>query len=126
MSRRYTGFSAEVREIIHGRATDTHGLTYCERCGEVASDLQYHHRRPRGMGGTRRGDTNTAAAGLLYCGMCHLHVESYRDLALKRGQLVRQSKDPLATPVLYRGQWVLLDNDGHTYRIPEPAGGAVA
>lgn len=120
-----TGFSAETREIVTQRAT-TNGVKYCEKCGQYASDVQYHHRRPRAMGGSKRRDTNQASNCLLLCGMDHLFVEAHRDVAIAKGWLVRQSKDPLATPVLYRGEWVLLDNDGHTYRVPEPAGGAVA
>jgi hypothetical protein len=120
------GFSQQVREIVQQRATDIVGLTYCERCSTAASDLQYHHRRPRGMGGSKAADTNLASNCLLLCGMCHLYVESYRDVAFAKGWLVHAHHDPLATPVLYQNAWMLLDNDGHTYRIPNPATGGVA
>lgn len=119
------GFTVQTREIVQQRATEN-GLTRCERCGHAAQDLQYHHRRPRGMGGSKRAATNQASNCLLLCGECHLHVEAHRFAAIRYGHLVLQTKDPLATPVLCRGEWVLLDNDGHTYRIPTPAGGAVA
>lgn len=114
MSRRNTGFSDEVKAVIRARANDR-----CERCNDRTSDMQFHHRRPRGMGGTRRADTNTAAAGVLLCGTCHRTVEAHRSQALDDGWLVRQSQNPLEVPVLYRtGRLSLLDSDGFTYPIP--------
>lgn len=95
----------------------------CERCGYGASDVQLHHRRPRAAGGSRRGDTNTPSNAAWLCGACHRHVEAYRTSAYSDGWLVRQSHSPLATPVLRLGQWVLLDDDGWFYRIPDPVGG---
>lgn len=106
-----TGFPVVVREIVQQRAT-VDGVKRCEKCGEYASDLQYHHRRPRGMGGSKRVDTNVASACLLLCGMCHLWVESYRAEALNAGWLVRQTKVPQDTPVVYRGVPSLLDDLG--------------
>ncbi|WNM74624.1 HNH endonuclease [Mycobacterium Phage Radiance] len=115
MSRRFTGFPPEVKELIWERA---HGR--CERCNEYASDATAHHRRPRGLGGSRREDTNVASNGLWACGACHRWAESYRAQAFADGWLVRQTQSPIQIPVLYRGQWVLLDDDGNTYRIPNP------
>ena len=68
-------------------------------------------------------DTNVASNAGRICGQCHLIVESHRTQAFDDGWLVRQSKSPIETPVLYRGEWVLLDDDGYTYRIPAPVGG---
>lgn len=116
MTRRDTGFPLEVRELIRQRANET-----CERCGELHSDMQAHHRRPRGAGGSRKKDTNTASNGLWLCGACHRFVESYRSVAFEKGWLVRQSQSPLATPVMYRGQLSLLCNEGFVYRIPAGA-----
>ncbi|AXH69837.1 HNH endonuclease [Mycobacterium phage Krakatau] len=115
MSRRFTGFPPEVKELIWERA---HGR--CERCGEYASDATAHHRRPRGLGSSRREDTNLPSNAGWLCGACHRHVESYRAQAFAEGWLVRQSQSPITVPVLYRGNWVLLDDDGNTYRIPNP------
>lgn len=112
MSRR-TGFSDEVRQIVADRS-----LGACERCGEYASDGQLHHRRPRQHGGTRRPETNLASNALWLCLMCHTGVESYRAEAYDNGWLVRSQQDPVTTPVLYRGQLVLLDSDGFVYPIP--------
>jgi hypothetical protein len=119
-------FSSQVRTIVARRAMDALGLLCCERCCAAASDLQYHHRRPRGKGGSKASDTGTVSNCLLLCGACHLFVESYRTQALEFGWLVRQSKSPAEIPVFYQREWVLLDNDGHTYRIPIPTTGTVS
>lgn len=107
MSRRETGFAPMVRCLIYERSAGR-----CERCNDWASDCQIHHRRPRGMGGTRRPDTNTTSAGVLLCGSCHRIVESYRAQAYDDGWLVRQSQSPREVPVLRRGVRVLLDDEG--------------
>lgn len=39
-----------------------------------------------------------------------------------RGWLVRQAESPMATPVLYRGTWVRLGDEGNAYRITTPVG----
>jgi hypothetical protein len=112
-----TGFSDEVRQIVRDRAGGR-----CEMCGEATSDLQHHHRRWPGR--TRcRPDTNAASNCLLLCLMDHLRVESHRHAAHEYGLLLRSGQSPLAEPVLYRGQWMLLDDDGFTYRIPGPKAG---
>jgi 5-methylcytosine-specific restriction enzyme A len=125
MSRRNTGFTTEVRDLIRDRAAGN-----CERCGDLNNvrdhGAQVHHRRPRGMGGTKRDSTNGPSNGLHLCGMCHRVVENNREISLNLGQLVRQQQDPKTVPVLYRGQWVLLDDDGYTYEIPAPVGGVAS
>lgn len=62
MSRRDTGFPDEVKALVLMRSDGR-----CEACGERTGDLQYHHRRARGMGSTRRPDTNTASNCLTHC-----------------------------------------------------------
>jgi 5-methylcytosine-specific restriction protein A len=104
---RATGFSVVVKALIRDRADNR-----CEVCGEWYSDMQHHHRRPRGMGGTRRLDTNTPSGCLLLCGSCHRHVESHRSLAYDNGWLVPQGQTPTDIAVLRRGEWVLLDDRG--------------
>jgi 5-methylcytosine-specific restriction protein A len=128
--RRLTGFSPLVRYQIEERSN-----TFCERCGCLALNGQAHHRRPRGMGGSRNPETNQAANALWLCtagdapiggNACHEHVESNRAEALKYGWIVAQHRTPAEAPVLRRGFWVLLDNKGDYFPIPEPAGGRVA
>lgn len=116
---RHTGFPPEVRELIKARAGGR-----CEICGYTASDMEAHDRRARGVMGSLHRVADASSGGLWLCGECQRIAESYRSHALDRGWLVRQSKSPLATPVLYRGAWVLLDDEGNTYRIPTPAGRA--
>lgn len=102
-----TGFSSSVRAVIIERAQ-----WYCERCG-VNRGVEAHHRRARGMGGTRRTSTNQPSAGLWLCRHCHTYIESHRTEALHLGFLVRQNEEPIDVPVFYRETWVRLDNFGN-------------
>jgi 5-methylcytosine-specific restriction enzyme A len=108
MSR--TGFTAHAAEMILARSEGS-----CEVmsrvCVTTASDM--HHRRARGMGGTKRLDTNLAANGLAICRRCHMYVESERQWAINKGFLVRQDADPEYAPIHWRlSQWCLLKADG--------------
>lgn len=100
------GFSQRVVDQIDGRS-----MGWCEVCGEHRVQ-EHHHRRPRGMGGSRRDDTNRASNGLGLCSGCHRLVESYRNVAKILGWLVAQGAEPTQRPVIYRGQRALLDDDG--------------
>lgn len=84
----------------------------CELCDAMTSDMAIHHRRPRGLGGSSRPDTNAPSNGLLVCGEHHRQIESYRTMSYEMGWLVRQSYSPLTVPVFRRGLWVLLDDEG--------------
>ena len=111
-----TGFSKATKELVFLRASGR-----CERCGWIEEASQYHHRRPRGMGGSRAADTNTAANCLLLCHYCHTKVESERDKSLVLGLLVPQGKSPSQTPVWRLRQWVLLDDYGYSTPVEESA-----
>lgn len=113
-----TGFSPETRACITERATDVYGVVRFEVCGEPCSDFEHHHRRARGMGSTRRPETNGAANGLLCCGSDHRYIESHRTLAYDNGWLVKSSQSPTDTPVRRRGIWVLLRDDGSVLPAP--------
>lgn len=102
-----TGFSKPVRDIITRRANGA-----CERCGLAAPAYQIHHRRPRGIGGSKRHDTNQASNALFVCVACHCAIESDRSLSLENGWLVRQGQEPFLVPVFRRGEWVRLYDDG--------------
>lgn len=91
----------------------------CVRCGGpigFLGDYSIHHRRPRGMGGTKRPESNLPANLLTLCGSgttgCHGWVESHRIDAINAGFIVGQTIDPEAIPVeTWRGPaW--LSNDG--------------
>lgn len=73
----------------------------CERdaCGRAA---HAHHRRPRGMGGSREWATNSLANLLHVSRKCHDHIESYRSESYDKGWLVKQGVDPMRIPVRYR------------------------
>ena len=111
-----TGFSNATKRLVFLRAGGR-----CERCGWIEEATQYHHRRPRAMGGSRAADTNGAANCLLLCHYCHNHVESYRDESISRGFLVSQGKKPAETPMLFGKKWVFLDDFGYVTPVEESA-----
>lgn len=74
--------------------------------------LQIHHRRPRGMGGTRREDSNGLAALVLVCEEHHAWIESNRETARDRGLLVTQHQTPADVPLVRHGEWVRLTDGG--------------
>jgi 5-methylcytosine-specific restriction enzyme A len=102
-----TGFPVKVRATVHHRAA---GM--CEKCG-TARATEIHHRRPRGMGGSKVDDTNTASNALFLCARCHGIIEDQRRYAIDQGWLVKQHHHPADIPVLYRGAWVFLDDLGN-------------
>jgi hypothetical protein len=102
-----------VRKLVLERAE---GL--CERCGKKLDSFLYslQHRRARGMGGSRRTNTNTPTNLGALCGSattgCHGFVESHPRLAADEGWRVPQRKDPADVPVLSWRGWVYLDDEG--------------
>lgn len=101
-------FSTRTREIIRNRANG-----YCEVCGmALRIYAQIHHRRPRGMGGTRQADSASPANGLYVHQKCHDTIERNRATGLRKGWLVRQGDDPAQIPVQLWTGWHLLKDDG--------------
>ena len=111
-----TGFSKHTRELVFLRSGGR-----CERCGVIRTRVEYHHRRPRGMGGSRATDTNGAANCVLLCVYCHRDIEAYREAAIDFGFLVPQGKKPAETPLRRHKQWVLLDDFGYVMPAEESA-----
>lgn len=109
---RATGFSKAVRELVSDRSGGVCELLIPMVCAGMAQVM--HHRRPRGIGGTRRVDTNLPSSALHICDACHRHLEtSERGVARLNGWLVSQHASPVNVPVLYRGRvWLLLTNEG--------------
>lgn len=73
-----------------------------------------HHRRPRGMGGSKRPDTDRPQNLLVLCGSgvtgCHGWIESNRAWAVEHGLIVRQGDDPMVRAVAdSAGEWWWLD-----------------
>lgn len=120
---RLTGFSPLVRKTVWDRAG---GL--CEKCGSgLPNGGQYHHRRPRGAGGSRREDTNTPANCLLLCGVmygegaCHQWIEYHRTVSYEHGWLISQHRkniSPSEVPVHLHDGCFLLSDDGERYSVP--------
>ena len=100
-------FSEKAKELVRQRSKEC-----CELCGTRANEPQYHHRRPRGMGGTRRKESGDVANALYLHFKCHERVERNRMEALEKGWLIRQSDEPILVPVVRMGEWVVLNNDG--------------
>lgn len=117
---RRTGPDMQAVDLVLAR--DRH---CCRRCamtlhGQRGTDWVIHHRRPRGMGGTRRVDTNSPANLVALCTRCHVWIESYRDESRRDGWLVSQHDDPERVPLQVgaygddwtRTRWVYLLVDG--------------
>lgn len=84
----------------------------CVVCGEQATDP--HHRRNRGMGGATRSLRAHALSRLvLLCRPCHDRVGAEPAWAERCGLWIRHDVRPeYAVPLLYRGVWVFLGDDG--------------
>lgn len=104
-----SAFSDVVRARVMARSG---GFCEVRRDGCWDEGSQLHHRRPRGMGGSRSKVTGGAANALNLCIQCHDHVERNRLEARDNGWIVRQSADPSQVPVHRYRRWVLLDDDG--------------
>jgi 5-methylcytosine-specific restriction protein A len=100
-------FSKETKEIIKNRANER-----CEICGSYAIAQQIHHRRPRGMGGSKDPLCGSPANGVLVHPWCHASIEQNRTQAIEKGWLVSQGHDPSFVPFKKYFAWVLLKHDG--------------
>lgn len=109
-----TGFSREMRQAIKDREGQR-----CIRCGALGGHA--HHRRPLGMGGDKRPETNQPANGLYVCLECHAWIHAHPKWALRFGYLVTQEAKPAEVPVFYMGEWVLFDDESGVNPIEESA-----
>lgn len=107
--KRDTGPTPSQRALVAERA----GYC-CELCGDRLHDgaswtagHSFHHRQPRGMGGTTRTSANAATNLLLLCGSgvdgCHGFIEAHRTAAEEEGWIVRHGLDPADVPVTVHG-----------------------
>lgn len=120
-----TAVPPDVVDVVLGR--DGWACVVCGKptYGLRGVDWSIHHRRPRGMGGTRRPDAASPANLLTLCGSgtagCHGHVELHRADAFCNGWLLMQRSDPAVVPVLVdrMSLWVYLTHDG-TYSTEPP------
>ena len=110
-----------VRALVYARAAYR-----CEKCRRALTGtfgVSLHHRRSKGMGGSRRPDVDSPPNLVALCGSgttgCHAEVHSQRlDVGEPGGFIVPQHTDPATVPVLIGGKWLLLTDDG-TYGLPE-------
>lgn len=84
----------------------------CLICGSV-NQLDAQHRRARKAGGTSDPAIAFGMANLAtLCRTHHNEVELNPDWARARGLRLDDGEVPAEVKVLYRGQWVLLSDDG--------------
>ena len=99
-------FTSDTHEMLRERSGNL-----CEVCGSCRA-WDAHHRRPRQAGGTKRQASAAITNALHVCRDCHNLLESRRSLATLLGWLVPSTFDPATQPVLYRGEWARLGEDG--------------
>ena len=111
---RKTGPDKRTVELVRDRAG---GI--CEICGWAESQ-QLHHRKARGRGGSRDPLINAPSNLVFICYPCHASVESQRVKAINEGHLISQFNRDTADciPVLYRGTWRVLNNEGGWMNCP--------
>ncbi len=115
-------FSAATVDLIWSRDNGC-----CVICGvglwreDRGNSWSIHHRVPRGMGGSKLRWIGQASNGLTLCGTgttgCHGDVESNRDVAYKKGWLVRRHGilKPTAVPVEYHGAQIPPPDERRAY-----------
>lgn len=105
------------RDFVYGRSGGWCEIALLDICAGLGAE--WHHRLNRSQGG--RWD---ASNGLHVCKPCHAYVtDAERAEAKAKGWAVPPGRTPpIEVPVLRRGAWVLLDDEGGL----EPAVGMVA
>lgn len=104
---------------------DTRSQFLCEVCWRALS-TNTHHRRPRGMGGSKDPVTDSVVNLLRLCGSgttgCHGWIEAHREQSYDLGLLVRRTvSDIAAVPVKLHHGWCLLTQDGLYGAVPPAA-----
>lgn len=78
-----------------------------------------HHRKNQGQGGDDRLSNLLLACGSGTTG-CHGWVTEHPGISKReKGWSIWRSDFALDVPVLYRGQWARLSDDGHVYLLHE-------
>jgi len=98
------------RQIVQGRA-----FGRCERCLTVELNGDHHHRRVRGMGGSKAPDRHDPANLVWLCRGCHDWAHSNPVAAAEAGFIVPRSsgRHPLEVPITnLAGETKWLDNEG--------------
>ena len=99
-----SGVPYKTLRLVLDRAADQ-----CERCWSL-NPADVHHRRARGMGGTRDPEIHSPANLAVLCRDCHTWVEHNRAEATAQGWLVprRDPRDPADVPVFVDPEWYLV------------------
>jgi len=110
-------FTEVTRTLIKTRAGQR-----CEACGaRIEGSGQIHHRQPRGMGGSRRQETRSAANGVYVHPRCHAEIESRRKRSAALGFLVGVGRSTEEAPIrLWDGWWLLLPDGSRQPTSPAP------
>ncbi|OHU67425.1 hypothetical protein BKG87_22305 [Mycobacteroides chelonae] len=109
-------FTAESKELMSQRCCGECEVCWPNVCMQTVE--AYHHRRPRGRGGSRQESTSQPSNGLGICRGCHSFIETReRGRAIELGFIVSQWGEPAQVPVFYRHEfWALLGDDGSVIR----------
>jgi hypothetical protein len=79
----------------------------------VRDALQTHHRRLRGMGGSKWAGINLPSNLITVCATCHKYIHDHVAWAKSEGLIVSHSADPAKVAVrLFRHGLVTLQSDG--------------
>lgn len=107
---------ATERKARQDVAARSRGL--CEVCPELHQGSDWHHRVRKSQGGPW-----SASNGLWLCRRVHDWVTGNPHGARVKGWGLESHEDPATEPVLYRGEWVVLGDDGAVTptHIPERA-----
>ena len=72
----------------------------CQHCGRGVNPGEVHHRRPRGMGGSKNPNANAPSRLVLLCGDSHRWIEANREEARSQGFLLGPGDDAEEIPIL--------------------------
>lgn len=98
------------RQVIMGRA-----FGRCERCLQATLAGDPHHRRVRGMGGSKAPDRHDPSNLVWVCRPCHDWIHAHPKEAGESGFIIPRSSGnhPLEVPITdLTGQVRFLDNEG--------------
>lgn len=113
---RATAFPPEVQTLVQLRSG-----WRCERCDRLGV-AHFHHRRPKGMGGTNLTWVQAAANAAHLCGPCHEWVHAHPAEAYATGWLIRKGVGDMADMVLMTnlaGARFFFDDEGDRFGVDE-------
>lgn len=99
---------SRARRLVRARSQGLCEIAIPDLCAHLATD--WCHRRNRSQGGRW-----LASHGLHGCRPCHratTNTDGRRAEYEANGWVLRRHQDPASTPVLIRGRFVLLDDNG--------------